>query len=165
MQFRSSLETGGATAGHLFRAVAHHAFLLYLAFVAPCSHAVAPDPSLTGCWRAVKIVQYAQDGSKIEDSSGRCTLQFKEDQIESTCATAGGAVTSTYRYRIARPDFYLATMAGSTFRTGLIGSTREYEFHVDGDRLVTATNLPTTSPAPPTVAVRVETEAARTPCQ
>src|SRR5688572_23268424 len=84
-------------------------FLLYPAFVAPWTHAAAPDPSLVGCWQAVKIVQYAQDGSKIEDSSGRCTLQFKEDQLESTCKTSSGTVTSSYRYRVIRPNFYSAT--------------------------------------------------------
>jgi hypothetical protein len=127
------------------------------------SHAAAPDESLVGCWRAVKIVQYVQGSPKVEDTSGRCTLQFKEDQFASTCETANGTLTSTYRYRIVRPNFYSATMAGSTLRTDLIGSTREYEYHVDGDRLTTATNLQTTAPAP-AVAVRVETEAARTPC-
>jgi len=101
----------------------------------------------------------------VEDTSGRCTLHFKEDELESTCRTAHGAVTSTYRYQIGRPNFYAATMAGSTFRTDLIGSTREYEYHVDGDRLTTAVNLKTTAAVPPAVAVRVETEAARTPCQ
>ena len=139
--------------------------LLCLAFVAPWSHAAAPDPSLIGCWRAVKIVQSTQGGSTTEDTSGRCTLHFKEDQFESTCATAsGGTVTSTYWYRIVGPHAYQATMASSTFRTGLIGSTREHEYHVDGDRLTTAIHLHTTLPAAPAASVRVETEAARTQC-
>jgi hypothetical protein len=130
--------------------------LVSLALVATCSQAAAPDPSLVGCWRAVKIVLHSQDGSKAQDTSGRCTLRFQEDRLESTCSTRSGEETTTYEYRIARPGFYLATMVGSTFSTQLMGSTREYEYHVDGDRLVTVTH-----PG----AGRVELEGARTPCQ
>jgi hypothetical protein len=141
-----------------------HSFLLSLTLVAASSHADAPDPSLIGCWRAVKIVQYAQSGSKIEDSSGRCTLQFKEDHFDSTCQTSSATVISTYRYSIVRPNFYQATLVGSTYQTNLIGSMREYEFHVKGDRLTTAARLQPKLPAAPAAAVRVETEAARMPC-
>jgi hypothetical protein len=88
--------------------------LLCLALAAPSGHASAADPSLAGCWRAVKIVLYAQDGSRTEDTSGRCTLQFKDDQFESTCGTTTGTMTTTYEYRIVRPNVFLATMAGST---------------------------------------------------
>jgi len=137
--------------------------LLCLAVLATASHAAAPDPSLLGCWRAARIVQFSEGGSKVEDTSGRCTLRFTEDQLASTCATSRGTVTSTYSYRIVRPGFYAATMASSTFQTSLIGSTREYEYHVDADRLTTATNLHGTGTAP-AVALRVETQAARTPC-
>lgn len=138
--------------------------LACLALAASWSHAAAPDPSLVGCWRAVKIVLYTQDGSKVEDTSGRCTLQFRDDQVESACGTSNGTATTTYRYRVDRPEVYVTTMTGSTFRTDLIGSTREYEYHVDGDRLVTVTHPPVTAPAPPTATQRVESEAARTPC-
>ena len=137
--------------------------LLCLALVATGSHAAAPDPSLVGCWRAAKIVQYSKGGSKVEDTSGRCMLRFTEDQLASTCATARGAVTSTYSYRVVRRGFYAATMASSTFQTSLLGSTREYEYHVDGDGLTTATDLHGTGGAA-AVGVRVETQAVRTAC-
>ena len=140
--------------------------VLFLATVAPWSHAAAPDPSLLGCWRATKIVLHTQDGSRTEDASGRCTLRFGEDAYESVCATSRGTATSSYQYRIDRPGFYLATMSGSTFRTSLVGSTREYEYHVDGNRLVTVTTNPKVAPpAAPGAALRVETQAERTPCQ
>lgn len=139
-------------------------FLLCLSLLAPTGYAAAPDPLLIGCWRAVKIVLYSADGSKTEDTSGRCTLHFKEDGFESTCGTTTGTVTTTYQYRIARPNVYSATMTGSTFRTSLVGSSREYEYHVDGDRLVTVATLQAASPAASTVAPRVESEAVRTPC-
>lgn len=141
-----------------------HPLALGLAVVSLCSHAEIPDNSLIGCWRAVKIVQHFKSGSQAEDTSGRCTLQFKDDQLESSCASTIGTVTSTYRYRVSRPNVYLATMTGSTFRTTLIGSTREYEYQVDGNRLKTAINLTPPEPVAPTVAIRVETEATRTAC-
>jgi hypothetical protein len=139
-------------------------FLLCLSLFARVGHAAAPDESLIGCWRVVKIVLHAQDGTKTEDTSGRCTLHFEEDGFQSTCGTTIGTATTTYRYRIERPNAYLATMTGSTFRTSLIGTTREYEYHVDGDRLVTVAASQATSPGASTMAPRVESEAARTPC-
>ncbi|WP_255440018.1 hypothetical protein [Caenimonas sedimenti] len=136
-----------------------------LAVAVPWSHAAAADPSLTGCWRAVKIILHAQDGSKTEDVSGRCTLHFKDAEFESVCGTsAGRAVRSTYAYRIVRPGFYSATMTRSSFRTDLAGSAREYEYRVEGDRLRTVTQPQAHLPVAPAGAGRVETEAARMPC-
>lgn len=138
--------------------------LLCLASIASWSHAAAPDPSLIGCWRAVKIVLYSEDGSKAEDTSGRCTLQFKEGEFESACGTAGGTVTTTYRYQVVRPNVYAATLARSTLRTDLAASAREYQYHVDGNRLVTV-SIPHGNPAGgPAAKARVETEAERVPC-
>jgi hypothetical protein len=138
-------------------------FILCVAVVSQWTHAETADASLTGCWRAAKIVQHFKDGSKGEDTSGRCTLQYRDDQLVSSCASAAGTVTSTYRYKVERPNFYLATMTGSTFRTTLMGVTREYEYGVEGDRLKTAINLKVAEPAPTSV-VRVETETARMTC-
>lgn len=139
--------------------------LLTAALFCTSLHAAAPDPALVGCWRAVKIVQHFASGSRAEDNTGRCVLQFTEDRLESSCASSGGTVTSNYSYRIARPNVYAATLTGSTFQTSLIGSTREYGYRVEGDRLTTATNLQSTDPAKPALAVRVETEGARTECR
>lgn len=138
--------------------------LLFLACIAPCVHADTRDPALIGCWRAAKIVLYTQNGSKIEDTSGRCTLQFKDDQLESTCLTASGSVKVTYQYKVVRPNVYVTTMSSSTFKTDLIGATREYEYHVDGDRLVTETRPPAKANASPAAAVRVTSESARASC-
>ena len=138
--------------------------LLLIACIAQSVHADSRDPSLVGCWRAAKIVLYAQNGSKIEDTSGRCALQFKEDQLESACLTARGMARVTYRYRVVRPNFYETTMVSSTFKTDLVGATREYEYHVDGDRLVTVTKPPATAQGSPLAAVRVTSESTRTAC-
>lgn len=133
----------------------------------PAKHGSAPsaDAGLLGCWRANKIVLYMQDGTKAEDTSGRCTLQFKQTLFESTCKTTNGTSTTAYRYQVVRPQVYAATMASSTFKTDMIGSTREYEYRIDGDQLRTVSVPPAKPPEPPAVAApRVETEAARTPC-
>lgn len=136
-----------------------------LAFIAPWAHAAGADPALLGCWRATKIVLYVQDGSKAEDTSGRCTLQFKQTQFESVCKTSTGTATTTYRYQVVRPQVYAATMATSTFKTDMIGSTREYDYRIEGDQLRTVSVPPAKPPEPPAVAApRVETEAERTPC-
>lgn len=138
--------------------------LLSLAFFAPWSHAAAPDPLLVGCWRAEKIVLYAQDGSTAEDTSGRCILQFKEDQLESTCMTSTGMARTAYQYRVVRPNAYSTTMTTSTFKTDLIGATREYEYRIEGDRLITVTPPQSTLPEPRAAAMRVESEATRKSC-
>ena len=136
-----------------------------LAFIAPWAHAAGADPALLGCWRATKIVLSMQDGSKAEDTSGRCTLQFKQTKFESVCKTSTGTATTTYRYQVVRPQVYAATMATSTFKTDMIGSTREYDYRIEGDQLRTVSVPPAKPPEPPAVAApRVETEAERTPC-
>ena len=139
--------------------------LLAFAAAASLTHAATPDPALLGCWRAAKIVLTTPDGEKAEDISGRCTLQFKDEQFESTCKTSSnGVATTTYRYRIVRPQVYAATMAGSTFKTEMVGTTREYEYHVEGDRLRTVTVPPPKVSVAATTASRVETEASRAAC-
>lgn len=138
--------------------------ILLVSLIAPLTYAAAPDPALLGCWRAVKIVLYVEDGSKAEDTSGRCVLQFKDDQFDSTCKTSTGTSTTSYQYQVARPHFYAAKMTSSTFRTDMIGSTREYEYRIEGDRLFTATAPPPKVRVPATAAPRVETEATKTPC-
>lgn len=138
---------------------------LCLASIAPCSHAAAPDPALLGCWRVVKIVLHAPDGTNMEDTTGRCILHFRDGELDSACGTSGGTATTTYGYRIVRPHVYAATMASSTFRTSLVGSTREYEYHVDGDRLVTVGIPQAASPGGPAGTPRVESEAERVACQ
>jgi hypothetical protein len=140
------------------------ACVLGLSCVGLLSHAAAPDPSLTGCWRAVKIVLYVEDGSKAEDTSGRCVLEFKDDQFVSTCKTSSGVATTSYQYQVVRPNFYTVKMTASTFRTELIGSTREYEYRIEGDRLFTSTAPQPKVRVPATAAPRVETEATKTPC-
>jgi hypothetical protein len=137
--------------------------LLALA-AAATAHAAASDPALLGCWRAAKIVLTTPQGEKAEDTSGRCTLQFKDEQFESVCKTTHGTATTTYRYRIARPQVYATTMTGSTFKTEMVGSTREYEYRIEGDQLRTVTVPPAMAFAAAAAAPRVETEAIRMPC-
>lgn len=145
------------------RCLARSPLLLSVLWLAPCAHAT--DPALLGCWRATKIVLTTPDGEKAEDTSGRCTLQFKDDELESTCKTSSnGVATTTYRYRVVRPQVYAATMAGSTFKTEMVGTTREYEYRVEGDRLRTVTVPPPKVSVAATTASRVETEANRAAC-
>jgi hypothetical protein len=144
--------------------VARYRLLLSLLWVAPLAHAAAPDPALLGCWRAQKIVLTTHDGQKAEDTSARCTLHFREEQFESTCKTAHGTATTTYRYEVVRPQVYAATLSGSTFKTEMVGLRREYEYRIAGDQLRTVTVPPAMAFAAAAAAQRVETEAARVPC-
>ncbi|MCE1191393.1 MAG: hypothetical protein LWW96_04480 [Acidovorax sp.] len=128
-------------------------------------HAAAPDPALLGCWRAAKIVLHSPDGTTAEDTTGRCTLQFTEDQFASVCKTSSnGVATTTYRYRVVRPQVYAATMAGSTFKTEMVGTTREYEYRVQRGRLRTVTVPPPMVSAAAATSSRVETDADKVAC-
>lgn len=140
--------------------------LLCLSGLASFAAAAAPDPALLGCWRAARIVLHTPDGSRAEDTSGRCSLRFKEESFESTCKTSTGVATTTYRYQVVRPQVYAATMAGSTFKTEMVGSTREYEYRVEGDQLRTVTvPAPLAFAAAATAGARkVETDSTRIPC-
>ena len=141
-----------------------HRCLLALALAAPLAHAAAPDTALLGCWRAAKIVLHTPDGEKAEDRSGRCTLQFTGDTFTSTCQTTHGVAVTTYRYRVVRPQVYAATMADSSFKTEMVGSTREYEYRVQGDTLRTVTVPPPKVSLAAATASRVETDATRMAC-
>ena len=137
---------------------------LALVVATPIVHATAPDPALLGCWRAAKIVLTSPDGSTAEDQSGRCTLQFSDEQFTSTCQTTNGTATTTYRYRVVRPQVYAATMAGSSFKTEMVGATREYEYRVEADRLHTVTVPPPRVSVAAATASRVETQAIKVAC-
>lgn len=163
LTWQASLPPPEASVASIAMTCISRSLLFTLAVAAPWSHAAA-DPALVGCWRAAKIVLTTPDGEKAEDTSGRCTLRFQEDAFESTCKTTRGTATTTYRYRMVRPQVYAATMAKSGFRTEMVGSTREYEYRIEGDRLRTVTVPPSMAFAAAASAQRVETEAERMPC-
>ena len=144
--------------------IAHTPWLLSLLCTASWAQAPAPDPALLGCWRATTIVLHTADGQKLEDRSGRCTLQFKEEQFESTCRTTQGLATTTYQYQIVRPQVYATTLAGSTVRTEMARTTREYAYRIEGERLHTASVPSTTVPHASATGPRTETDATQVPC-
>lgn len=144
--------------------IAHSHWLLCLLCTASWAQAAAPDPALLGCWRAATIVLHTADGQKLEDRSGRCTLQFKEEQFESTCRTTRGLATTTYQYQIVRPQVYATTLAGSTVRTEMASATREYTYRIEGERLHTETVPPAAVAGASATPPRTETDATKVPC-
>lgn len=144
--------------------IAETPWLLGLLCTASWAQAAAPDPALLGCWRATTIVLHTADGARLEDRSGRCTLRFKEEQLESTCRTTQGLATTTYQYQIVRPQVYATTLAGSTVRTEMARTTREYAYRIEGERLHTASVPSTTVPDASATGPRTETDATQVPC-
>ncbi len=144
--------------------IAHTHWLLSLLCTASWGQAAAPDPALLGCWRANTIVLHTADGAKLEDRSGRCTLRFKDEQFESTCRTTQGVATTTYQYRIVRPQVYDTTLAGSTVRTEMASATREYAYRIESERLHTATVPPAAVPGASAATPRTETDATKIAC-
>jgi hypothetical protein len=144
--------------------IASTPWLISLLCTASWAQATAPDPALLGCWRAHTIVLHTADGAKLEDRSGRCTLQFKEEQLESTCRTTQGLATTTYRYQVVRPQVYATTLAASTVRTEMASATREYAYRIEGEQLHTETAPPAVAPAASAATARTETDATKVPC-
>jgi hypothetical protein len=139
-------------------------FIAALSVASTCACSAAPDPALAGCWRSVKIVQTLADGKTIEDTSGRCMLEFRAAQFESVCTTSAGLrASSTYSYEITKPNAYTATMTASSFRTQLIGSKRDYEYRIEGGRLFIVTTPQAAAPGS-AAAVRSESESVKETC-
>ena len=144
--------------------IAHTPWLLGLLCTASWVQATAPDPALLGCWRATTIVLHTVDGARLEDRSGRCTLRFKEEQLESTCRTTQGMATTTYQYQIVRPQVYTTTLASSTVRTEMARTTREYTYRIEGERLHTACVVSATAPEASPTGPGTGTDATQVPC-
>ncbi|WP_395685634.1 hypothetical protein [Caenimonas koreensis] len=123
-----------------------------------------PQDELLGCWRAGKITQVFADGSKSVSVGSQCTMQFRQEEFVSTCAFSQKPTVTTYRYRVTRPGVYSATMLTSTASTQLIGTTRDYEFRVDGNTLAITTRPQVTTPAPATATVQVDSQSSKVAC-
>lgn len=135
-----------------------------LATSALCMCAQAADPNLLGCWRATRIVQYGVAGSSYSDSASGCKESISETTIHSACSSESGKTEYEYEYRLVAPGKYSATIRASANRPDLVGLKRDYFYRVEGDHLYTTTYPQTSTPAPPTAAVRVESEAVRVEC-
>lgn len=126
-------------------------FCVLTACGSACAVPADIDPSLLGCWRGVNIRQHASDGS-FRDQAGYGRLEYGS----STIVTGYDSQPTRYRYEIQRKGVYLATIIEHPARPDLIGSTREYEYRVEGDELFITTYPQTSKPTPPTAAVKVE---------
>ncbi|MBC7601322.1 MAG: hypothetical protein H7255_01500 [Ramlibacter sp.] len=133
------------------------------------SHAASTD-DLIGCWKATQIAQVFDDGSRSLSQGGQCTLEFKRDEFVSSCAYSKVPVTSTYRYSATSAGKFAATMTTSSVGTQLIGTSRDYDYKVDGQTLLLITQPKTPTPAAGTAAaaagaaIRIESESVKAPC-
>ena len=144
-------------------------FVLCAALLVQQSHAAWAD-DLTGCWKATRIAQVFADGSRSLSPGGQCTLQFKRDEFLSSCAYSKTPVTSTYRYSVTSAGKFAATMTTSSVSTQLIGTSRDYEYKVDGPTLLLITHPKSPTPVAGTAAaaagtaIRIESESVKAPC-
>ena len=63
-----------------------------------------------------------------------------------------------------RPQVYATTLAGSTVRTEMARTTREYAYRIEGERLHTASVVSATAPDASATGQRTETDAIRIAC-
>ena len=63
-----------------------------------------------------------------------------------------------------RPQVYATTLAGSTVRTEMARTTREYTYRIEGERLHTASVASATAPDAPATGPRTETDATQVRC-
>jgi hypothetical protein len=112
------------------------------------------DEALLGCWRAERVQQTYADG-RVWNDIGGCTLEFALDRIDSACALRPGNRPVIYTYTISQPGHYTARIVEHPQFPAAVGSEREYEYQIDGDRLYISTNPQTAKPVPLNAVVRV----------
>jgi hypothetical protein len=136
-----------------------------VASVAGCAAAHASDAKLLGCWHGIRTIQYSADGSGHEIAGSDCVLSIAETAMRSACIGKAGLWTYDYDYKLDEAGKYTATVKASSTRPDLIGSTRDYFYRVDRHHLFITTFPQTTTPSPPTMAVRVESESESVECK
>lgn len=140
---------------------------LLLCLAAGCSTPPAPpaaaaaDPALMGCWKNEKVNAFFDNGNARSEVSD-CDMRIDASTISMHCPRAGSEID--YAYHVVRPGVYAATMVRHTKLPALVGSHREYEYQVSGDRLNITTYPQTTQPKPSMPAVRVESTSVKTAC-
>jgi len=127
---------------------------LYVAFPLTLAAAEAPDVALLGCWRAERVQQTYQDG-RVWNDLGGCTLEFAADRIVSACALRPGNRPVIYRYTIGEPGRYTARIVDHPALPAAVGSERNYDYRIDGDRLFISTDPQTAKPVPLNAVIRV----------
>ena len=131
-------------------------FCLTVCLTLPLALAAAEptDAALLGCWRAERVQQTYSDGRVWKDIGG-CTLEFAADRIVSACALRPGNRPVIYTYTISGPGRYIARIVEHPQLPSAVGSKREYEYRIDGDRLYISTDPQTAKPVPLNAVVRV----------
>ena len=130
---------------------------LVLLLASPASIRAAeepPDAALVGCWRAERVEQTLPDGSLWTDIGG-CTLEIAADRIVSGCSLRSGNQPITYTYKVVEPGKYNARITAHPARPQAVGTERDYEYRVDGDRLYITSYPQTAKPAPVSPVVKV----------
>ena len=135
------------------------AHLAALAVLLLSTTAYGSDNELIGCWKGESVVQLFQDGKSVRSTPKACPLEFGTERITSSCGD------TSYTYRVVRPGVYTATMATHSSRPDLVGGTREYEYKIAEGKLFITTYPQTTTPAPPTQAIRVESQSLKVACE
>jgi hypothetical protein len=113
------------------------------------------DPALLGCWRAERVDQTLADGTRWTDVGG-CTLEFLPDRIVSACALRAGNRPIVYAWQVTEPGTYRARITDHPVQPQAVGSERDYQYRLEGDRLLITTFPQSAQPAPVSRAVRVE---------
>ena len=133
-----------------------HLFCLALCLVLPLELVAAEltDENLLGCWRAERVQQTYADG-RVWNDIGGCTLEFALHRIDSACALRPGNRPVIYSYTISGPGRYTARIVEHPQSPAAVGSERDYEYRIDGDRLYISTNPQTAKPIPLNAVVQV----------
>lgn len=141
--------------------------------LAPCSMALAllanpsafaADPDIQGCWQGESVVIYLKEGSS-RTQAGNCSFKVVSDRILMRCPVSGSEAQIDYSYRITKPGTYTATMISHSSRPDLVGGSRDYEYRLEGERLLITTYPQTTTPLAPTAAVKAESVSIRAACK
>lgn len=111
--------------------IAYFRWLLSLLCIAPCAQAAAPDPALARLLARRQRRAAHRRRPKARTRSRRCTLQFKEEQLESTCRTSRGLATTTYPIPDRAPPGVCHHLGGQHGEDKMASATREYAYRIE----------------------------------
>lgn len=124
----------------------------------------AAVPDLQGCWQGESVVIYLKDGSSRTQAGG-CSFKVTSDRISMRCPLPAGDSLIDYTYRVTKPGTYTATMVSHSSRPDLVGGSRDYEYRLEGERLLISTYPQSTIPALSTPAVKIDSVSVRMACK
>ena len=126
--------------------------------------AASRDPRLAGCWRSVRMALVRIDGRQAAMDDDRCVLRIDDRTIVSTCDWPSVHWVVEYAWQPLAGGRYRATATRYPGNESQVGTSKEYDYRIEGDRLTQVTFPEEAKPKPTGDVRRFESVLQREPC-